>query len=238
MRKYFKLICLMLCTFFLTACMYPKEERAENQVAPTDQLQMIQTAVDQYKKDNGGLLPIKERDMSYQIYVKHPIDFDKLKPKYISDVPGTSYERGGYFQYVLMDVETKPLVKVIDLRTSEKLKDLRIRLNIKNDQLPLGKKIGPNVYKIDYKKFGLKSYPTVKSPYSDEALPIYINGGSDFIIDYRLDLGKALQTKKYQVQPDKDIRWILYKDSPVLPAYSVPYTVNDKNEPIFKTIKN
>ncbi|MGK0554555.1 hypothetical protein [Macrococcus capreoli] len=230
-------ILIALISIFLSGCMYPKEELAQNQVAPEDQLKMVQTAVDSYRKDNGGLLPIKERDMSYDLYVKHPIDFEKLKPKYLSQLPGSSFEMGGYYQYVLMDVEKNPTVKLIDLRTSEALKNLRIRLETKSDTLALGKKVGPNLYKIDYKQYGLKEYPTVKSPYSDESLPIYINGGNEFKIDYTLDLGKAISGKKLKLKQGSDIREILYKDSPVLPAYSVPYTINEKNEPVFKTVQ-
>ncbi|MCE4957075.1 hypothetical protein [Macrococcoides caseolyticum] len=235
-KKFFMLI--FFVTFLLTGCMYPKEELAQNQVAPEDQLKMVQTAVDDYRKDSGGLLPIKERDMSYEIYLKHPVDFEKLKPKYLSQLPGSSFEMGGYFQYVLMDVEKNPTVKLIDLRTSETLKNLRIRLETKSDTLALGEKVGPNLYKINYKKYGLKKYPTVKSPYSDESLPIYINGGNEFKIDYTLDLGKIISEKKLNLKPGQDIRTILYKDSPVLPAYSVPYTINEKNEPIFKTVQH
>ncbi|WP_414043028.1 hypothetical protein [Macrococcus animalis] len=234
-----KLIILMfVLTFVLSGCMYPKEELAQNQVAPVDQLKMVQTAVDSFQKDSGGLLPIKERDMSYEIYVKHPVDFEKLKPKYLSQLPGSSFEMGGYYQYVLMDVEKDPTVKLIDLRTSETLKELRIRLETKSDTLALGKKIGPNLYKINHKKYGLKQYPTVKSPYSGESLPIYINGGNEFKIDYTLDLGKIINEKKLKLKPGSDIREILYKDSPILPAYSVPYTINEKNEPIFRTVQH
>ncbi|UTH12874.1 hypothetical protein [Macrococcus equipercicus] len=230
-----RLLLLIIPVFFLSGCLYPEEQRAENQVAPADQLNMVQTAVNQYQQDNNGLLPLKDRDESYDLYVKHPIDFDKLSPRYLSQLPGSSFEKGGYFQYVLMDVETHPKVKLIDLRTAEVLKDLRIRLNIKDNELPLKKKIGPNVYEIDYKKYGLKKYPTVKSPYSGEALPVYINGGSEFIVDYTMDLGRIINTKQLKLKKGTDIRHILYDDSPILPAYSVPYTVDNHNEPIFKS---
>lgn len=228
-----RLLLLIIPVFFLTGCLYPDDKRAENQIAPMDQINMVQKAVDEYKEDNNGLLPILERDTSYDLYVKHPIDFNKLKPKYLSDLPGGSYERGGHYQFVLWDVEKNPSVKLIDLRNSETLKDLRIRLNVKSGDLPLGEKIGPNVYKIDYKKFGLSDYPTTKSPYSGESLPVYINGGNDFIIDYTLDLGRIIQENQLKLEEGEDIRHLLYQDSPVLPAYSVPYTVNSKGEPVF-----
>lgn len=231
-----KSLLLLLLSLLLGGCMYPKEKLAHNQVAPQDQLNMVQSAVESYQKDTGGLLPLKDRDQTYEIYLKHPIDFGKLKPKYLSQLPGSSFEMGGYYQYVMMDVDKNPKVMLVDLRTSDTLKNLRIRLETKSNELALGKKIGPNLYKINYKKYGLKKYPTVKSPYSGEALPIYINGGNEFKIDYSLDLGRALKTHK--VKQGEDIRYILYQDNPILPAYSVPYTVDDKNEPVFKTVQH
>lgn len=231
-----KSLLLLLLSLILGGCMYPKEELAHNQVAPQDQLNMVQSAVESYQKDTGGLLPLKDRDQTYEIYLKHPVDFGKLKPKYLSQLPGSSFEMGGYYQYVMMDVDKNPKVMLVDLRTSDTLKNLRIRLETKSNELALGKKVGPNLYKINYKKYGLKQYPTVKSPYSGEALPIYINGGNEFKIDYSLDLGRALKTHK--VKQGEDIRYILYQDNPILPAYSVPYTVDDKNEPVFKTVQH
>lgn len=230
-----KSLLLLLVSLLLGGCMYPKEELEQNQVAPQDQLNMVQNAVESYQKDTGGLLPLKDRDQTYEIYLKHPIDFGKLKPKYLSQLPGSSFEMGGYYQYVMMDVDKNPKVMLVDLRTSDTLKNLRIRLETKSNELALGKKIGPNLYRIDYKKYGLDQYPTVKSPYSGEALPIYINGGNEFKIDYSLDLGRALQ--KHKVKQGEDIRYILYQDNQILPAYSVPYTVDDKNEPVFKTVQ-
>lgn len=229
------LITACLSSIILTACAFPDEEKAENQVPANDQLNMVQTSIDAYQKDNNGLLPLKERDDSYSIYLKHPIDFNKIKPKYLSQLPGNSFENGGIYQYVLMNVDDDPTVHLIDLRTSEVLKDIRIRIDASGEPLQLGKKIAPNVYEIDYKKYGFKKRPTVPSPYSNERLPVYMNGGNDFVIDYRLDLAKALDKEKTLPKPGSDIRYLLYKDSPILPAYSPEFTINNKNEPVFKS---
>ncbi|WP_323702323.1 hypothetical protein [Mammaliicoccus sp. Dog046] len=236
MLKYKKIISLIIiCTTFLSACAFPDKEKAENQVPAKDQLNMVQTAVDEYHKSNQGLLPIKERNDSYSIYLKHPVDFNKLKPKFLSQLPGNSFENGGIYQYVIMNVDKDPTVNLIDLRTSEVLKDIRIRIDASGKPLQLGKKVAPNVYEIEYKKYGFKKKPTVPSPYSNERLPVYMNGGNDFVIDYRLDLAKAIKKEKNLPKPGTDIRYLLYKDSPILPAYSPEFTINDKNEPIFKS---
>ncbi|HBV03971.1 MULTISPECIES: hypothetical protein [Mammaliicoccus] len=232
-------ILLFTCVLLLSACAFPDKEKAENQVPAKDQLSIVQTAVDEYQKANDGLLPIKERDDSYSIYLQHPVDFNKLKPKFISQLPGNSFENGGIYQYVIMDVDKDPTVYLIDLRTSEVLKDIRIRIDASGEPLQLGDKVAPNVYEIDYKKYGFKKKPTVPSPYSNERLPVYMNGGNDFIIDYRLDLSKEIKKRKDLPKPGTDIRKLLYEDSPVLPAYSPEFTINSDKEPVFKSkVKN
>ena len=54
-----------------------------------------------------------------------------------------------------------------------------------------------------------------------------------FYIDYSIDLNRILQEKKPDVKEGEDIRYLLADNYPVLPAYSLPYTVNEDNEPIF-----
>src|SRR3954452_6975405 len=104
--KWNMLVYLALTAFLLTGCMYPQEELAKNQVPYQDQIQTVQTAVDAFRKDNGGILPIKTKEAETPIYQKYPIEFKKITPKYIADTPGNAYENGGVFQYVLVDVET------------------------------------------------------------------------------------------------------------------------------------
>lgn len=45
-----KMILLVVVSLLLSGCMYPKEELAENQVAPQDQLNMVQQAITNYQK--------------------------------------------------------------------------------------------------------------------------------------------------------------------------------------------
>src|SRR5579875_2095880 len=85
--------------FLLSGCMYPEQNLAKNQIPYKDQLQAVQTAVNDYRKDNGGLLPIKTKEANTPIYEKYPIDFKKLMPKYMSEPPGNAFENGGIFQY-------------------------------------------------------------------------------------------------------------------------------------------
>ena len=68
-----------------------------------------------------GFLPIKTRDADTDIYIKYPIEFEKIVPAYTEKIPGNAYETGGIYQYVLMDVEAESDRKVgrFDDRPSE-----------------------------------------------------------------------------------------------------------------------
>ena len=79
-----------------------------------------------FQEDSSGLLPIKTRDMETDQYIKYPIDFKKIVPAYLGEIPANSYEKGGIYQYVLMDVEENPTVKLVDLRLAETIRELNI----------------------------------------------------------------------------------------------------------------
>ena len=118
----------------LTGCLYPKENMKQNAVPYEDQLQVVQKAVVTFKEQNDGILPIKTRDMSTPIYQKYPIDFQQIAPRYIQEAPGNAYESGGVYQYVLIDVETNPTVKLIDVRMAEQIQELSLKLRMYRDE--------------------------------------------------------------------------------------------------------
>lgn len=230
--KLVKIFIAVLIATFLSGCMYPDSQRAENQVPFDAQLKIVQEAVDAFKDANGGLLPIKTRDESVDQYIKYPIDFEKLKGKFLSEVPANAFETGGIFQYVLIDVEENPTVKLVDLRSAEKLRELNIRVGA-NGYGPIDREVAKNVYTLNYKVMGYDKEQSVPSPYSNTQLPIVATGDGTLYIDYSIELNRLLQEKNIQPKQGEDIRQYLVDQYPVLPAYSLPYTVNDKNEPIF-----
>lgn len=216
--------------------MYPDSERAENQRPYEDQLNSVQVAVDQFQEATGGLLPIKTRDQDVDQYIKYPIDFKQIVPAYLSEVPPNAYENGGLFQYVIMDVEENPTVKLVDLRSAEKIRELNIKLGV-NGYGPVAEKIAENVYTLNYEVMGYEDQQTVPSPYSDVNLPLVATGDGTIYVDYSIDLQRILQEDKPDVKPGEDIRYLLTEKYPVVPAYSLPYTVNENNEPVFMTEK-
>jgi hypothetical protein len=226
-------VLLVLTSLFLSGCMYPKEKLAENQIPYTDQIQAVQQAVNSFKEDNGGILPIKTKDAVTPIYQKYPIEFKKIAPKYIAEPPGNAFESGGIFQYVLIDVETNPTVKLLDLRMADTIREINIRIK-SNGYPPYKDKIADNLYTIDFDELGYKQEPYAVSPFTNQNLPFVVTTNAEVYIDYRQDLFQKLKEIDKEVKQGEDIRYILVEDSMFVPAYSLPYTIDpENNEPVF-----
>ena len=226
------LLCIL---FLLTGCLYPEERLKENKVPYEAQLNAVQTAVDQFREDKGGIVPIKTRDMNTPLYQKYPIDFNKLIPAYLEDVPGNSYEAGGVYSYVLVSPEEDPTVKLIDVSVSQKIHDIHIRLDAyrqKHGSPPYAQEAGGGFYTLDYKKLGYEHKITVQSPYSGQTLPVLVNGKAELFVDYSEDLYRALQKTEKSYKKGDDIREVLVENSPFVPVFSPSFTVNNKGEPL------
>ncbi|XJZ26054.1 hypothetical protein ACF5W4_11645 [Bacillota bacterium Lsc_1132] len=236
--RYAAIVVLLAFTaILLSGCMYPKKELAQNQTPYKDQVQAVQTAVEDFQKDNGGILPIQTKEASTPIYQKYPIDFKKIVPKYLPEPPGNAYENGGVFQYVLIDPETKPIVKLLDIRMADTIRDLKLRIKA-GGYPPYKKRLADNVYSLDYKQLGLEKPPYAVSPFTHQNLPFVITGAGEVFVDYRADLYQAIKKRVVTIKPGEDIRRILTEDSLFVPAYSLPYTLDSKTkEPIFSEKK-
>lgn len=232
MRRAKILILLVVSVVFLSACGFQSGYQPDNVNPYPEQLEQVQQAVDRFQENSGGLLPIKNRDQTVDQYIKYPVDFQKLVPAFMGQVPPNSFEAGGIFQYVIRDVEETPTVKLVDLRATETLRDLNFRRSV-NGYAPIAETIADGVYKLDYKLMGYSSEITVQSPYSSTQLPLVAIGTGEIYIDYSIELYNKLQELDEPIEPGTDIRYLLEQDSPVVPAYSLPYTVNEQNEPIF-----
>jgi len=229
-------ILIFFIPLFLTGCMYPDSQRKENQIPYKEQIQTVQSAVDQFQKNEGGILPIVTKEAETPIYQKYVVDFKKIVPKYIAEAPANSYDAGGVFQYVLMDVETDPTVKLLDVRMSQAIQDLNLRLTSyrqANGYPPYGEVLSDEVFTLDYKELGLKEAPTVTSPYSQKPLSIIVNNKAELFVDYTPDLYDALKETTHTFKKGEDIRNILVEESDFVPAYSLPYTIDDSENPIF-----
>lgn len=225
-----------LITILLSGCLYPQNELSKNQIPNDAQVDMVQTAVEQFKEETNGLVPIKTKENDVDLYEKYIIDFSKLlEHQLLSEIPGTAYENGGVYQYTILNPEDDPKVKLIDLRLSEELRKLNTKIHIYRSEHqfpPFGKQIVKGVYQINYKKLGYKEEPYVISPFTQEILPFVITETGEIFIDYRIDLKKALDEYEHDFQKGEDIRPILYEHYPFVPVYSLPYTL-ENGDPIF-----
>ncbi|MCM3389076.1 hypothetical protein [Ureibacillus chungkukjangi] len=230
-RKWSLFFVLALTTVLLSGCLFPEEQKAENQIPDDLQLASVQKAVEEFQADT-GVLPIKTRDMDTDQFIKYPIDFEKLIPKYLTNAPANSFEKGGLFQYIIWDPEENPTVKLVDLRSAERIRELNIRFM--STYYPTFKdKIADYVYSIDFEKIGYKEPLTVQSPYSNNLLPIIVTTQGEIYIDYSVDLNIFIKENNLTPEAGEDIRMLLVDAYPVVPAYSLPYTVDENNEPIF-----
>ncbi|MFC7783534.1 MULTISPECIES: hypothetical protein [unclassified Rossellomorea] len=225
---------LIFTMSILSGCMYPEEKLSQNQIPYETQVKAVQDAVETYQKDNDGLLPIKTRDQDTPIYQKYPIDFRKLSPQYLAEIPGNAFENGGIFQYVLINVEENPQVKIFDLRLAEQIRELKIRIEAQGYP-PFKEEVANNVYTLNYKELGYDGEVYVNSPYSNKNLPLVINGDGEIFVDYSMDLFEQIETSDKELEPGVDIRNLLVEDTFFVPAYSLPYTVDENNEPVFMT---
>ncbi len=111
---------------------------------------------------------------------------------------------------------------------AERIREVNIRIQA-TGLPPFEKQVAENVYKLNYKELGYDDEVYVQSPYTNHNLPLIINGDGDIFVDYSMDLYDKVKDKK-DVKEGEDIRRLLTDDSLFVPAYSLPYTIDDKND--------
>jgi hypothetical protein len=220
---------LIAAMALVSGCMYPNELRKQNTANPSEFIPVVQNAVDQFHAKT-GVLPIKNSELDTPIYEKYPIDFKKLQEHgLMSSPPLNSFEAGGVFIYVLINAETKPEVKLLELSTIQSVGDVQAWVDDykkKNGgRLPKGNEIAPYFYYVDFEKLGKKS-PQVKSVYNRQSFINYIVHESGTVaIDYAPDLMAAINAQggPAKLKPGQDLRELLPANSFFVPAKSFAY---------------
>lgn len=227
---------LILLSAVLSGCLYPDERRAENQVPSDMLLEMTQKGIDQFKQDT-SVLPIVTKDLNTPIFEKYEIDFSKMVPKYLPDVPGNAFEKGGVFKYVLIDVETNPTVRLIHLGTVSTVADVQLavdRYRFHHDgKLPIKDDLGDGYFSIDFGKIGMKE-TQVPGTAGSYLLPLIMNGKGEVGIDYALDIATVLRESQAAVPERTDPRYVMARESRFVPAKSFPYTMVDGQPKLLK----
>lgn len=220
-------LCMVL---LLSGCAYPKELRKENQINPAEFITVVQQAIDLYREKN-GVLPIKNSEMTTPLYEKYVIDFAKLKrTNLLSTVPANAFESGGIFIYVLVDVETKPVVKLMDLSAYQSTQDVQKKIDdykVKHEgNLPPGIAINEAFDYVDFDKLGMKS-PDIKSVYNrkNEISFLLNKHTGEVAIDYAMDITQMIQSNSLagSIKPEQDLREILVNKSYFVPIQSYAY---------------
>ena len=229
--KRMMLMAMVVGATLLGGCMFPDTNRVDN-IPYEEQLTSVQTAVDSFKEST-GVLPIKTKPAETPLMERYPLEFSRLVPGYLADPPVNSFEGGGVFQYVLVDAETEPTVKLIDLRVTERLQQLQTNINAfraKEGKFPFKGSLGKNQFTLDYDLIFVEEEPVIPSPYFDRDLPIYVDGTGQLFVDYREDVKEALENTDMKPKTGEDIRYLLYETSPFAPAYSQGYTISEQGE--------
>ncbi|WP_400163797.1 hypothetical protein ACAF76_012060 [Brevibacillus sp. TJ4] len=227
---------LVIVSVLLSGCLYPAERRAENQVPSEMLLDMTQKGIEQYRADT-SVLPIVTKELNTPIFEKYEIDFTKMVPKYLPDVPGNAFEKGGVFKYVLIDVETNPTVRLIHLGAVSTVADVQLavdRYRYNNDnKLPIKEDLGEGYFSIDFAKIGMKE-TQVPGTAGNYLLPLIMNSKGVVGIDYAMDIATVLRESEATVPDRTDPRYVMARESTFVPAKSFPYKMEDGQPKLLK----
>ncbi|WP_282935638.1 hypothetical protein [Paenibacillus sp. RC67] len=241
LRKSSIMLCIVILCVILSGCMYPKDMRKENQIASGEFVVVVQNAIDQFHTKT-GVLPIKNSDQMTPLYEKYPIDFKKLKERgLISNIPANAFENGGSAIYVLVDVETKPTVKMMDLSSFQQTVEVQKLVDEykskNNGQLPKGEEIAPSFYRVDFAKMN-KKLEQASSMYTRQVmLPFMLDDAGRVTIDYSEELMRLIDKKSLQrsLNGNQDLRELLVKESYYVPARTGPYHwMNNRPIPVLE----
>lgn len=226
-----RVIALLLLPLLLSACFYPDSGNSSSQAATMEHLMVVQHAVDLYQRKT-GVLPIKNNPSYTPLYQQNVIDFKKILDRnYLSAVPADAYEKGGSAIYVLINAETAPEVKLLDLVSLQKVGDIQNKVEeyVKSHQgqLPFGEEAAPHFYWLDEKKLKMKEL-NLRSIYSGRLLNVIMSEAGRVAIDYGPDIMQLLQREDLQdITPELDLRTLLLEESFYVPVASFPYHISN-----------
>ncbi|WP_438351280.1 hypothetical protein ACP8HI_11900 [Paenibacillus sp. FA6] len=225
-NSYFKIMfAVMVLMLVTTGCLSPFE-KTESNPSYHESVKRIQSAVDDYQKEL-ELLPIINADQDTPRYEKFRVDLEKLKSSgFIDEIPSTAFEKGGNGYFLIINEESEPTVKVMDLATVQKVNDVQQAVDKykrgHNNELPMGEELYPNVYTVDLSK---ASVPSIKiaSVYSNEEMTFMMDTNGLVYVDYAFDIMQAIEKSDLEPQDDEDLRDYLVNNSYFVPVKSLPY---------------
>lgn len=222
------LACMALS--LLSACMYGNEIKRQGAPASAEYVALVQSAMEQYQKKT-GVLPVRNKEEGTPLYEKYYVDFNKLKAAHLmTAVPTNAFENGGTAVYVIVHMETKPQVKLMDLVSYQQVALLQAAADryaaAHNGDLAKGDEVASGVWALDFAK--LKRKPEqVLSPYSRQYLGVIIDRSGTVSIDYGPDIVRVIQKNASAPDSAADLRELLVAEGYFVPARSLPYRWQD-----------
>jgi hypothetical protein len=216
----------MLLLMAVSGCMYPQDQTPGQNVSAREAVLTVQDAVDRYK-DKTGLLPIQNADASVPLYEKYRVDFAKMQRMgYLSSIPHDAYENGGSHVFLIIDEETKPQVKLLDLAVYQGIDGIQKKADeyraAHAGNNPAGDEACPGFRFVDFGKLG-SSKPNLTSMYSHRPLELIMDGKGKVYGDYAIDIAEALKKTNIHPIPDEDLRQRLADASYFVPVKSPVY---------------
>jgi len=220
------LAAILLASASLAGCLYPKDQLAQNRMPPRDAVRLVQAAVDEYRRDT-GLLPIKNADADTPRYEKFVVDLAKLlRTGYLSDLPAAAFEKGGNYYFLVLDEETEPTVRLLNIAVLQKLNDLQKRVKeyaASNDGgLPAGEELYPSFRVLDFDRLGGRK-PDIRSVFSDLPILVLVHDGGEVFADYAADIRRLVESRGAAPEPDEDLRGLLARETLFVPVKSPVY---------------
>ncbi|MDB4866623.1 MAG: hypothetical protein JWR03_956 [Cohnella sp.] len=215
-----------LVLMLTSGCLYPQDQSPGNDVTAREAVLAVQNAVDRYKQST-GLLPIQNADASVPTYEKFRIDFGKMKRMgYLSSIPPIAFENGGDYVFLVIDEETKPAVKLLDVAVFQGIKDVQTKVadyrKANNGANPGGPEAYSGFHYLNFDKLGT-SNPDLKSMYSNRPLEIMVDDAGKVYADYGIDIAAALKKNDSPPKAEEDLRHRLTEASDFAPVQSPVY---------------
>ncbi|WP_411832515.1 hypothetical protein [Paenibacillus dokdonensis] len=225
-RKAAAAVMVILLAVSLTGCLYPDDKKNENRVSYRESVKRIQSAIDDYQKDQ-GLLPILNADEDTPKYEKFRVDLDQLQKRgFIDEIPTTAFEKGGSGYFIIQNEETDPTIKVMDLITVQKVNDVQRAVNrykIAHDgKLPAGDEVYAGIRMVDPALADTKNI-VLKSVYSGQDMNFIMDQTGVVYVDYAFDIMQLIDKEGLKPSNEEDLREELVKSSDYVPVKSLPY---------------
>ncbi len=210
----------------LSGCLYPEDRTPRNDATAREAVLTVQDAVDRYLEQT-GVLPIQNAEETVPRYEKYKVDLGKLKRMgYIGHIPSAAFENGGFYQFLIIDEETKPDVKLLDVTVFQAVDGVQKKMDqyrsSRGNRIAAGDEMYPGLRSVDFGKLGIRD-PEIRSMFSNQTLNWLVDERGTVYADYGFDIAKAIAKTEAEPQADEDLRRILIEASYFVPVRSAEY---------------